>query len=142
MLTEGFNPEELRELAYDDPDFRPVYDQLSSSAGKAEIVQASSSTPSAGVKMEALLAWARERNPDRYNQYQPYSDSPIGSPRPATTPVTTPPVSTQVPPPPSPPSGGQWMLFICHASEDKPFVRTLAQALREKGLQVWYDELP
>lgn len=32
-------------------------------------------------------------------------------------------------------------LFICHASEDKkPFVRALAQRLRDKGLDVWYDE--
>ena len=32
-------------------------------------------------------------------------------------------------------------LFICHASEDKEeFVRPLAQALRDKRLDVWYDE--
>ena len=32
-------------------------------------------------------------------------------------------------------------LFICHASEDKEdFVRPLAKALREKRLDVWYDE--
>ena len=35
----------------------------------------------------------------------------------------------------------QWDLFICHASEDKDdFVRPLAQALRGRGLRVWYDE--
>ena len=34
-----------------------------------------------------------------------------------------------------------WDVFICHASEDKDaFVRPLAHALREKGLNVWYDE--
>jgi len=32
-------------------------------------------------------------------------------------------------------------VFICHASEDKDsFVRPLAEALRDKHLQVWYDE--
>jgi len=32
-------------------------------------------------------------------------------------------------------------LFICHASEDKNEVaRPLAEALRTKGLKVWYDE--
>lgn len=32
-------------------------------------------------------------------------------------------------------------VFICHASEDKvSFVRSLATALHDKGLQVWYDE--
>jgi len=34
-----------------------------------------------------------------------------------------------------------WDVFICHASEDKePFVRELAEALRAKGLKVWYDD--
>lgn len=35
----------------------------------------------------------------------------------------------------------EYDLFISHASEDKDaFVRPLAQVLREKGLNVWYDE--
>jgi len=34
-----------------------------------------------------------------------------------------------------------WDVFICHASEDKDAVaRPLAEALREAGLSVWYDE--
>ncbi len=35
----------------------------------------------------------------------------------------------------------QWDVFICHASEDKErFVRPLAEALSQAGLDVWYDE--
>ena len=35
----------------------------------------------------------------------------------------------------------EWDVFICHASEDKEeFVRPLAEALRDAGLKVWYDE--
>jgi hypothetical protein len=35
----------------------------------------------------------------------------------------------------------QWDLFICHASEDKKdFVASLAAALAQFGLRVWYDE--
>jgi hypothetical protein len=30
--------------------------------------------------------------------------------------------------------------FICHASEDKDFVRPLAHALTEIGFNIWYDE--
>ena len=30
--------------------------------------------------------------------------------------------------------------FICHAHEDKPFVRRLANALQKAGLNVWFDE--
>jgi hypothetical protein len=34
-----------------------------------------------------------------------------------------------------------WDVFICHASEDKnEIARPLAEALRRKGLEVWYDE--
>jgi hypothetical protein len=33
-----------------------------------------------------------------------------------------------------------WDLFICHASEDKDFVRPLAVALNALGVSVWYDE--
>jgi len=35
----------------------------------------------------------------------------------------------------------EWDVFICHASEDKDFVRPLAEALRAQGLKVWYDEV-
>lgn len=35
----------------------------------------------------------------------------------------------------------RWDVFVCHASEDKKeFVEPLAQALRQKRLNVWYDE--
>lgn len=35
-----------------------------------------------------------------------------------------------------------WDLFVSHASEDKDdFVRPLVHKLRERGLEVWYDEL-
>lgn len=37
--------------------------------------------------------------------------------------------------------GKRWDVFISHASEDKDeFVRPLATALRDSGLDVWYDE--
>jgi hypothetical protein len=31
-------------------------------------------------------------------------------------------------------------VFICHATEDKEFVRPLAHALKLRGFEVWYDE--
>lgn len=34
----------------------------------------------------------------------------------------------------------EWDVFISHASEDKEFVRPLADALIARGLRVWYDE--
>lgn len=32
------------------------------------------------------------------------------------------------------------LLFICHASEDKPFVDELAKFLDKKGSEIWYDQ--
>jgi hypothetical protein len=44
-------------------------------------------------------------------------------------------------PPPESPDGRAFDVFISHASEDKDeVVRPLANALREAGLSVWYDE--
>jgi hypothetical protein len=38
-------------------------------------------------------------------------------------------------------NGGQWDVFISHASEDKDsFVRPLAEALTKRGVKVWFDE--
>ncbi len=38
-------------------------------------------------------------------------------------------------------SDAAWDVFISHASEDKkPFVQSLAEALRDAGLRVWYDD--
>jgi hypothetical protein len=31
-------------------------------------------------------------------------------------------------------------VFLSHSAKDKKFVRTLAKALMERGLRVWYDE--
>jgi TIR domain len=33
-----------------------------------------------------------------------------------------------------------WDIFMSHASPDKPYVRGLVKALREKGITVWFDD--
>ena len=43
--------------------------------------------------------------------------------------------------PPAPSTAKQYDVFISHATDDKDaIVRPLAHALREEGLDVWYDE--
>ncbi len=37
-------------------------------------------------------------------------------------------------------NGPEATVFICHASEDKPAVRLLAQYIRDQGPDVWFDE--
>jgi hypothetical protein len=37
-------------------------------------------------------------------------------------------------------TGKRWDVFISHASEDKDFVRPLAEALKKSGLEIWFDE--
>lgn len=40
-----------------------------------------------------------------------------------------------------PPTTPEWDVFVSHASEDKEgFARPLAQALKDRGLRVWFDE--
>lgn len=34
----------------------------------------------------------------------------------------------------------KWDVFICHAYKDKKAVKPLAEKLREKGIEVWYDD--
>lgn len=38
------------------------------------------------------------------------------------------------------PGGHQYDAFICHASEDKPYVEMLESALRVAGIRVWFDK--
>jgi CheY-like chemotaxis protein len=45
-----------------------------------------------------------------------------------------------LPRPSTRPGGVDYDAFICHASEDKTFVRPLADRLISAGAQVWYDE--
>lgn len=72
LLIEGFSEEELRLLCYDAPNFRPVYPHLSRLADKAEIVQRLLEYAEQQMQLDALLGWAKEHNPDRFEGHQPY----------------------------------------------------------------------
>lgn len=77
LLIEGFTAEELRRFCYDTPIFRPVYDELAQSTGKAEIVDHLIEYADQKFLLEKLLALVKVRNPARYEKYQPYYDSII-----------------------------------------------------------------
>jgi HEAT repeat protein len=82
LFKQGFTPEELLELSYDEPAFRPVYEQLSTSAGKGQIVQRLIEYAERQSLLDHLLNCARERNLASYEQYQPYTASPSNFPLP------------------------------------------------------------
>ncbi len=80
MLTEGFSAEELRRLAYDEPDFRPVYDKLAQDSGKTGIIDLLIEYSEQKLQIDNLLALTRQHNPARYKKHQPYYDvTPIAT---------------------------------------------------------------
>ncbi|MBI1879105.1 MAG: formylglycine-generating enzyme family protein [Chloroflexi bacterium] len=74
LLIEGFTGEELRELCFDAPDFRPVYHQLAQNTGKDEIVRRLLEYAQKMFLIDQLLILVQERNPALYEVYQSYYD--------------------------------------------------------------------
>lgn len=72
LLTEGFTDEELRRLCYDEPAFRPVYDQLAQETGKMKIIDHLLEYAERKLKLDHLLTLVKEHNPTRYEKYKPY----------------------------------------------------------------------
>ncbi|MCL4301278.1 MAG: hypothetical protein KJ077_36590 [Anaerolineae bacterium] len=82
LLIKGFSDEELRNLCFDIPDFKPVYHQLAQNSGKTEIVSRLLAHAEQTFQLDQLLVLAQEANPAGYEAHQPYfvdasvSDSP------------------------------------------------------------------
>jgi hypothetical protein len=72
LLVNGFSDLDLRRLCYDVPDFRPVYNELAQSTGKAQIVDKLIEHAERTLQLDTLLALAKERNPARFELHGPY----------------------------------------------------------------------
>ena len=72
LLSEGFTNDELRRLAFDLSDLKPVYDQLTENTSKDEIIDRLIVHANQKLQVENLLALAKERNPARYDKHRPY----------------------------------------------------------------------
>jgi hypothetical protein len=72
LLTLGFSDDELRALCFDVPGLRPVYEDLAANTGKSEIVAKLLEHAEKTLQIDTLLALARELNPARYKEHQPY----------------------------------------------------------------------
>ncbi len=75
MLTKGFTAEELRHLCYDEPNFRPVYDELAQDTGKTKIIGLLIEYGEQKLLIDVLLTLARQHNPARYEKHQPYYEA-------------------------------------------------------------------
>ncbi len=74
LLNEGFTDEELRRLCFEEPAFRPVYDELAQETGKAKIINYLLQHAERKLLLDRLLNLAKEHNPARYERHQPYHD--------------------------------------------------------------------
>ena len=77
LLNDGFTPEELRRLCYYEEKFRPVYDELASISGKGEIVDTLIEYAERKGLLEPLLTMAKEQNPAKYAECEPYIGDPV-----------------------------------------------------------------
>lgn len=77
LLTKGFSGEELRIFCFDEPSFKPVYEQLAADTGKTQIVQKLIEHAEQKELFDSLLDWAKKQNASKYEKYQPYDSSTI-----------------------------------------------------------------
>lgn len=71
-LTVALTEEELRQIYFDLPEFKPVHHQLARSQGKAEIIDRLLEYAEQTLQLDDLLALARENNRTLYEKHQPY----------------------------------------------------------------------
>jgi hypothetical protein len=83
LLTQGFSDAELLQFCHDEPEFRPVENEVSSTTGKAGIVQHLLAYAERKVLLEPLLIWAKATNSAQYEQHRPYRDPDIEPASPA-----------------------------------------------------------
>ena len=76
LLSQGFNEQELRDLCFYEAEFRPVYDQIPQGASKSDLIRLLLEFVEQKLLLDALLAWAKIRNPARYEQHHPYLIAP------------------------------------------------------------------
>lgn len=72
LLTEGFNYFELRSLSYEELSLKPIYEQLSPSIDKIELIHKLIEFAEQRGLLELILSRAKEHNPSIYEKHEPY----------------------------------------------------------------------
>ncbi len=80
LLTEGFSDEQLRRFCFDEPAFRPVYDELAGLTGKAAIIDQLLEHADRTLQLDRILTWAKKQNPSRYERHKPYHEDELPKP--------------------------------------------------------------
>jgi hypothetical protein len=79
LLTVGFDTDDLRSFCYDEPGFRPVYHKIAQEASQKIVVDRLIRYAEQHLKLDILLAWAKENNPTQYEHHQPYAVTPASA---------------------------------------------------------------
>jgi hypothetical protein len=72
LLTQGFSDQQLRDLCFDVPGFRPVFNAIGAGTDKGTIISKLLEHSEKTLQVDILLALARDLNPARYELHQPY----------------------------------------------------------------------
>lgn len=132
LLTNGFNEDELRQLCYDEPELKTVYDNWPRGTPRSTFVQELIDHADRRLQLEMLLKRAKELNPARYKEHQPYYEGEGD---------TSPPVPSSAPlasVPEAPPQGTD--IFISYSRRDLDFVKQLYDYLLASGISAWFDQ--
>ena len=137
LLTEGFSAEELKEFCFDEPELRPVYNQLAAGTGKTQVVQKLVEYADRKELFDLVLSWAKEQNPARYRRHEPYQSTP-----PVASGIEKPTAPAQVLP--SEPvsqvsqTNTYYPCFISYSHKDETFAARLHTDLTAQGVKCWY----
>jgi tetratricopeptide (TPR) repeat protein len=84
LLAKGFEEQQLRSLGLYVPEFEPIRESLAKSASKSDIIDQILDYADRNLVVNALLEWAKRRNPARYEKHKPYATEVSSSaPQPA-----------------------------------------------------------
>ncbi len=133
LLTNGFNEEELRQLCYDEPELKTVYDNWPRGTPRSTFVQELIDYADRRLQLDMLLKRANELNPARYNEHQPYYEGEGETVSPAAATPTSP---ADVPE--TPPQGTD--IFISYSRRDLDFVKRLYNYLLANNISTWFDQ--
>lgn len=133
LLTNGFNEDELRQLCYDEPELKTVYDNWPRGTPRSTFVQELIDYADRRLQLDMLLKRANELNPARYKEHQPYYEGE-GETVSSAAPTSTSPTDV----PEAPPQGTD--IFISYSRRDLDFVKRLYDYLLANGISAWFDQ--